>query len=362
MKVRQLIKAACFTALFLALLVAVSYCVRMNGDVKDRFVGFYAEKRNTLDAVVIGSSPVYPAIATPMLYGEQGIALYPLSSNMQRPVAGLYLTREVLKYQKPRLFIYEVRMYTAEDEALLGNLAHTREVTDNLRYSVNRLRTIRAMVEEPSERRDFYIDIFKYHSNWKTLVLPSQLRTWRYAYPEKLKGFGVYDEVGPAEGSLEPQGDDRLPIPGEQEEALRALITFLRGEGQEALFLVVPHTTRTEQTDAMYRYMEDLVTAEGFRFLNMNGLAESEFGFDAATDFRDYGNHLNAVGARKLTAWFGAWLKEHYTLPDHRGDAAYRSWDAAWLRWQEADAAAGRTIAEHLADKSYYVIPEEGEE
>lgn len=34
-----------FIGIFLLLLVLVSYMVRTNGDVKDRFSGFYAEKK-----------------------------------------------------------------------------------------------------------------------------------------------------------------------------------------------------------------------------------------------------------------------------------------------------------------------------
>lgn len=37
-----------FIAIFLALLLPISYMVRTNGDVKDRFAGFYAEKRTPL--------------------------------------------------------------------------------------------------------------------------------------------------------------------------------------------------------------------------------------------------------------------------------------------------------------------------
>ncbi|MBQ6415358.1 MAG: SGNH/GDSL hydrolase family protein, partial [Butyrivibrio sp.] len=161
---KQVAKIVVFILIVSWLLVHVTYCIRTNGDVKDRYVGFYSEKNNTIDAVMIGSSPVYPCISNPMIYGDMGITMYPLASNMQRPVATKYLVEEVLKTQTPDLFIFEMRMWTAEDENLLGNMAHTREVTDNLKYSINRIKTINAMVEDPSERLSYYFDIFKYHS------------------------------------------------------------------------------------------------------------------------------------------------------------------------------------------------------
>lgn len=97
---KQALKAVVFLAVFLWLLVTVTYIIRTNGDVKDRFTGFYAEKENTIDAILVGSSPVYPYYSAPALYGKSGIAAYPLSTNNQRPKAIKYLLKEA---QKPRI-------------------------------------------------------------------------------------------------------------------------------------------------------------------------------------------------------------------------------------------------------------------
>ena len=67
MNKKQFFKIISFILIALFLLIHLTYCVRTNGDVKDRFVGFYSEKKNTVDAVVIGSSPVYPVFATPKI-------------------------------------------------------------------------------------------------------------------------------------------------------------------------------------------------------------------------------------------------------------------------------------------------------
>ncbi|MDO4285781.1 MAG: SGNH/GDSL hydrolase family protein, partial [Eubacteriales bacterium] len=127
---RQAVNIVIFIAIFLALLTMLSYCLRTNGAVKDRFVGFYAEPKNTIDAILIGSSPVFPYYVTPQMYGEEGIVAYPLSTNLQRPVAQLYLTKEALKYQSPQLIVYEVRMYTGRESDMTNNMAYTRGVTD----------------------------------------------------------------------------------------------------------------------------------------------------------------------------------------------------------------------------------------
>ena len=57
---KQLVQSIIFIVLFLYILMTVTYIIRTNGDVKDRFTGFYAEKKDTVDVVLVGSSPVYP--------------------------------------------------------------------------------------------------------------------------------------------------------------------------------------------------------------------------------------------------------------------------------------------------------------
>ena len=45
------------------------------------------------------------------------------------------------------------------------------------------------------------------------------------------------------------------------------------------------------------------------------------------TDMYDANSHLNASGARKVTAYLGQYLRDEFGLPDHRGEAGYESWE-----------------------------------
>ena len=213
------VQIAGFVGIFLLLLVPVSYMVRTNGDVKDRFSGFYAEKKDSLDIVMIGSSPVFPYYAAPKLWGETGIAMYPLSSNVQRPAAMKYLVEETEKSQSPSLYVFEMRMFTIEDEGMRENMAYTRGVTDNMRYSLQRVRTIQALVPEEDEegRLSYYLDIMKYHTNWKMLALPSEWANMTYRRAHPYKGYTFKDEVGPQPMPDCGGAEGQRAIPPEQE-------------------------------------------------------------------------------------------------------------------------------------------------
>lgn len=356
---REALQAVVFVLLFFVILVPVSYMVRTNGDVKDRFAGFYAEKKDSLDVVMIGSSPVFPYYAAPKLWGETGIAMYPLSTNVQRPAAMRYLAEEAEKTQSPALYIFEMRMFTMEEAGLMENMAYTRGVTDNLKYSPQRVRTIRGLVPTDDEegRLSYYIDIMKYHTNWKMLALPSEWANMFYHHSHPLKGYTFRDEVGPQPQPLCGGMEGVLEIPEEQEAYLRELLAWLKENGQEALFIVSPYGESQEEQQ-MFNYMAQIVEESGYSFLNMNDCYE-EIGIIFEEDFADYGSHTNAAGAEKCTDFLKEYLKAHYTLPDHRGDASYASWDKAYELWQTRQNEAVGTIRERIANGDYAEIAEE---
>jgi hypothetical protein len=358
-KIREAGAIAAFLLIFMVLLLAVSYMVRTNGEVKDRFSGFYAEKNDTLDIVMIGSSPVFPYYAAPKLWGETGIAMYPLSSNMQRPAAMKYLVEEAEKSQSPELYIFEMRMYTAKDEDLRANMAYTRGVTDNMKYSWHRYETVKALVheDEVESMLPYYFDIMKYHTNWKMLALPSEWGNMFYHKKSTYKGYTFRDEVGPQPMPECGQDTGTTPIPEEQEAYLRELLSMMESMGKEALFIVSPYGETTEEAE-MFNYMEEIVTDAGFPFLNMNQYYD-EIGIVFEEDFADYGSHTNAVGAEKCTAFLEEYLTEHYTFTDKRSDEAYASWDKAYQDWQEEMETARQTIKERIENEDYAEVGEE---
>ena len=364
MNKKQIFKIIIFILIFIWLTISLTYILRTNGDEKDRFTGFYSEPDNTIDAVIIGSSPVYPGYATPKLWGETGIAMYTLSTNMQRPVAGYYLVKEALKTQSPQLFIFEMRMYTAKEDDMLNTIGHTRSVTDNLKYSWNRIETINAMVGDSEkfteDRYTYYFDIFKYHSNWRTLFLWSQIRDITYEYPDDLKGYVIKDNVGPTEYLDVSDITESTPIEETQEEYLYKLLDYLKEIDQDALFIVTPYTADGTDKQAQYNYIKAIVESYGYNFLNMNDAdVASEIALDYGTDFADYGNHLNAVGAAKVTEYLGEYLLENYNFEDKRGNSEYSSWDEAYELYLEEYEEAVETINTKIANEDWTVMDDE---
>lgn len=365
---KQTIRLIAFLLTFIIILIPLTYVLRTSGEIKDLFNGFYSEPRNTIDLVVIGSSPVYPGFSAPKLYGDMGITSYPLSSNVQRPSATLPLVKEAVKYQSPDMFIFEMRMYTMEDGRMAENMAYSRGVTDNLRYSINRIDAINRLIPDSRDweellkedvneslkrsdlepRYSYYFDIFKYHSNWALLFHPDQLACALYNKPNPLKGYSIRNEVGPLSEAETPMYFDiteAIPIPQKQEERLRELLAYLKDNNLKAMFVVFPYDVNDEAMK-MFNYMNSIISAEGYEFINMN-MNYPEIGIDYRTDYDDYGGHLNTLGSSKVMDYLEILLPE-YELPDHRGNSQYTSWDQSYEFYsQEADAAIEKILTDY---------------
>ncbi|MGN0431363.1 MAG: SGNH/GDSL hydrolase family protein [Lachnospiraceae bacterium] len=351
MRIKQTIKAILFVAIFLFILQSVTYMLRTNGNIKEIFVGFYAEPEDTIDVILIGSSPVYPYYIAPQIWGEYGIACYPLSSNQQRPRAATYLVEEALKTQTPKLFVFEVRQYIYPESTMMENMAFTRGVTDNLKYSWNRFAAINDMVPEVSERYTYYFDIFKYHSNWKTIILPDQYTAFSYERQHPLKGYTVNTNVVPTVGRDCTMITETAPIPGEQEEQLYRLLEYLKENKLEALFIVSP-MRMSDMEKKQFNYIETIVTSYGYNYVNFNDYYK-EMGLNFASDFYDNGVHTNTLGAGKCTAFFGKYISENYGFEDKREDENYQSWNEAYVYWLTCREVALQEIEEKITNRKY---------
>ena len=370
-KCRDIIKVGVFVIIFVLSVTALTYILRTNGDTKNRFMGFYAEPKNSLDVILIGSSPTYSSCVFPELYGEYGIKAYPLASNVQRPVAGLYLVKEAQKTQSPDLYMFEMRMYVGIEEGLTNSQVNIREVTDNMKYSRNRLDAIKVMTggraKELGNVSDklytFVFDIFKYHSNWRTLIDPNQWASVTYTRREPMKGYKITDKVGPAPETVISEVE-AVPLDPYQEAALSDLIAYLKDNGLNALFYVSPYTLAEGDAERFATIKEEVETA-GFKYLDMNQYYD-EIGINFEEDFSDNGVHTNAVGAQKCTRFIGDYLKENYALPDRRvideatGETVGfndtdSTWEKAYRDWQDEYEVMVAEIDRRIREKDYYV-------
>ena len=139
------------------------------GDSTTIVDGFYAEKRNDIDLVVIGSSNSFCTVDPIVLYEEYGIAAYDFGSSSQPMNLSVLYLREALKTQQPKVVALEINMMTSDSVSSRGE-AGLRWGFTNIPLSVDKLRCIyQSLGEVNAEYFTYVFPVFRYHNRWKEL-------------------------------------------------------------------------------------------------------------------------------------------------------------------------------------------------
>lgn len=317
-----------FFLLAFLVLLPVSYMLRPvdheNGTIRKRITGFYAEEKESLNAVVLGSSAVYRYVNNPLLWEESGITSY----NFAVPGLSIYtlenLIDEVEKTQSPELYLIDARKFILTEDTDY-NKRRFQQLVSNLKYSKNRCDLINKMIENPLERIYYYFDIMIYHDNWAELTWDSL----EYADNEREHALKGWTNVSWTEEIKEvdvTSVTETKNLSDTAEETLRSLLEKCQKEGKEVLMLATPWAI-SEEEQKKSNAVKEITEEYGFSYLDLN-LCLEEMDIDFTTDFYNK-KHANAKGAKKVTEYLSDYLQNHYTFVKKEEESVVESWTLA---------------------------------
>lgn len=335
-------------------------CAKFIGDSTTIVDGFYAEKKNDIDMIVLGSSNSFCTVNPLVLYEEYGIAAYDFGSSSQPLDISLLYLKEAFKTQRPKLVALEVNMLVGGSINNKNESAFRWGYTD-IPLSFDKLKSVyRSTDGINAEYFSYIFPIFRYHERWKELSMAD------YTYFNS-------DKTNYTKGYLETQSvadgvnlDDYDFDEGEawvEADAvffLDEIVRLCRNKNARLLLFKSPKAD-------WYRYETEAVRAiadeRGIEFVDYNEIYQNGgLELDNDADFRD-AEHLNDFGAAKVTRHLGAYVKENYEIPDRRGSEVPNSWDAAceYKRrsgWQDFMAATTvqKCFDSIKSDENYVVI------
>lgn len=255
------------------------------------------EPAGTIDVLFLGDSEVYNALSPMRMWEEYGFTSSLMSTNVQNLPYAFTLLRRATNAQKPRVVVIE-----------------TNEIYKEL--SLNDI--AKRMVQDA-------LPVFEYHDRWKSLTLRDFDPRVEYTWTDPFKGYVVNADATPADatGWMAPT-DEREEISRLNRWALGQVIDYCRSIDAVPVLVSVPSTKNWNM--ARHNAIADYADEQGIAYIDLN--AEPTFvDIDWQTETRDKGDHLNLYGATKASDVLGGLLSQEYALPDHRGDAAYASWD-----------------------------------
>lgn len=321
-------RAACKTVCFFLLLAltlgrADEVLALKSYDGLHTMQKFYEQPENTVDLLVLGSSHAYVNIDTGTLWDEYGIPSYDLGGGIQPMWNTFYYLKEALKTQKPELIVMDA--YTTTFTQEYNDNGRAVSNTFGMKWSWDKVGAMR-LSTPPDKLSSFLLGYTQYHARTQGLsredFLENKGDEARYGC---WKGSYLSTVVTPQEWPVDAWTEERAPMTEKTETWYRKTIELARSSGIPLLITVVPYPGVSAVHQAVFNTAADIAAEYGVPFINYN-LDFQNLGLDPSRDYFD-GHHMNIWGAEKFTRFLGAYLTDHYELPDRRGGPAYQSWE-----------------------------------
>ncbi|MDO4331205.1 MAG: hypothetical protein Q4C58_00770 [Eubacteriales bacterium] len=318
------IRAAIFACLVMLALYLANciLCVKSPHGV-NQARGLYVQPDEAIDVLFLGSSHVHCNVDTQLLWDNYGIAAY-LCTSAEQPLWNSYhYLVEALKTQKPKLVVLDMyspaRYYEDYQKKWID------ENLDGMRISWNKYQAV--IASSDTDRRNLLLGFIEYHSRYTNLTEEDfQNFPWNRSEQARWKGYTPLDNHTELTQPDLSYVTDMSRLTEKSELYLKKIIALTEKEGILLALVSAPYLPE-EEDQRVYHYIEQMADENNILFLNYNTTQlYEEVGIDFSLDFADH-THLNEGGSEKYTAHLGKWLKDHYEIPDRRGEKGYESWE-----------------------------------
>ena len=323
----QIIRTVAFLLVVFTLLLALCDLFEYeNSHISERIETYQHLERNTVDAVLVGTSGIDRYWITPKAYEEHGITAYPLSTDGMPSWMIKIMLKEAEKNQDIKLAVIDMRAFlNTYKEGSHKFDAAARRVIDGLDFfsltrfeAINTTLKLRMKTGDPEAERwdpSYFFSFIKYHSKWEN----DGFSFTEIEDPESMSlGFLMHSDASIkrlGKDGKDVKSNEKMELDPICEEVLYDLLDYLKKQDYQVLFLDTPHCHSTTEAKRM-NTMCDILESEGFAYLVCD---VNDGQYDLKNDFYNDG-HVNYYGAEIFTGWFGEYLKNSYDFPDRRLD------------------------------------------
>jgi len=275
---------------------------------------FYKQNKNTVDVIFIGSSHARFAFDTRIFDKELEIKTFNLSSSDQTPVVGYYALKEALKYQQPRLIVYEAywRKFGSDD-----NTTPAYFVYDYVKGIDVRLQLLANLITD-KKYEDFLADAFsksyKYRDNFipalKHIISDRAFRIYSDS-SNRIISYGEFSYFGNGffgndliaskdvlYNSNPFKYDSYFKWNNEQLDYFERTLEFCKEKNIRVLVITAPLPKATldyvKDYDSYSKKMKSIIDKHGLEYIdyNLENIEKNSFKNDMFFD----SNHLNNIG------------------------------------------------------------------
>lgn len=358
-KVKNTIKIIGFLLVFLILFVIVQDIVVPCIDnpperVTRQIEGLFAEPKDTIDVIFLGTSHIRNAVSPINIYRETGIRSYNLGTASQPVAASYYLLKAVFEEQSPQLVFLDASAFFQTKEER-SSAARWLEIIDSLPLSKAGLKyeMTQAWLQD-REENDYTVEgsilpIINYHDTYSSLArneyqledvpIPFYSKGHKITYgvsqPSSHKGKTT-DEVMDEYTQREYAYYDDNPNISSLKDNMTGIIEYVRLSKElceknhcELVLTKIPTgNTKMEYESAWYMQKHNIIQEAadelGLRFVDLN---YEETGIDWTEDTRDNGSHINEKGSKQISHFFANWITKECTIKTTETQALQTAWN-----------------------------------
>ena len=299
-----LLRIICFFILLCFLAGTAQYYLqyreRYNDNSSFQIINFYKEKKNSADAVFIGSSCCFSFYSPLFAYENYGIKTINYSSSGMGMLSYRYAIEEVRKTQKDAMIILTI---TPNFEMqYLG----VHFMSDYMPLSKNKADFLVRYFTQPGESIlnsiGFFFPIMEYHDRW------SEIEKDDLIIDEGIKGatrhrFYLSTVNDISEGYN--VNEDKAAMPERMSFFMNDLLDYCDEKEEKVIFLLPPKTYSEEEYSQM-NLLSELITSRGYEILDLrDSFGETLLQMDQ--DFYDI-NHTNIHGSIKYTDYLAKFV------------------------------------------------------
>lgn len=325
------IAESCAFLMLLGVLVAFAANTVERKQSRNLFSGFL-EEPEAYDVLFFGDSQFMNAMIPLEMWEDYGIAGYNLSCYGNVLPVSYWTMINAFDYAEPELVVLAVN--GMNDPHKVSNYSgdlHT--ALDFWPMSLNKIRMINDLLNDPDDpdyrdvegslyrdlKGEFLFTLGKYHSRWSELTEEDFAER-----PAHVKGGESLVGVLPIWEYELVDENDYAEEGGHAYAYLRAAIEACQSRGIDMLLVHLP-APQFINSQRHANTVSSIAQEYGVGFVDTTYLDSI---VDYAVDCFDSDPHLNMSGTLKMTDFLGSYLKDHYDLPDRRGDARYAHWNA----------------------------------
>lgn len=331
----RVIEIICFIALFLfgvnrISLVKSSYSFEENPGRSTRL--FYELPKNTVDVVFLGDSHSFCGVIPQMIFDNEGISSASLATPTQFIKNSYWMLKDAVKKQNIKVAVIEMHSIEHSIRESVNEFQFTTGLVMMSDFSINKIKgfydTKSTDFGKCSEiKLDSVYSILQFNSDFgRENSNISKLIDFIIHPGRHYKTFGYYPQTGViplSELSVGIENDITISNTFVME-YMEKILELCKENNIELMITRFPYYSE----GALKNVCDEIIAWANNNDIKILDYFENynEIGIDLSTDFRDR-THLNYNGAKKATKYLATYLKTHFNLEDHRGDAKYSIWE-----------------------------------